>query len=271
MRTRPRAPRHPRARGGTLQEGSRARRVAVLVPGLVVGGVLAGCGQDAGIAEAASTESAAAPAAATSAPAVDLAAGLLPASAFAPGATVLPLTEELLHSSGLPAGGPVAGGLPAGTELDLGGCAELLTRLQAAAAAGVDDVAGQAVLEGSQATVQGLVAGPATADAVATVTGALDDCRTVSGSAPERGAATVTLGDVREPDLGDAAVEVALTVDATAPDGRRVTAPALVALVQDGDRLMALATTALEGGALDERAFADRLAQAHRWQSEALG
>jgi hypothetical protein len=259
----PPAPRHSQARGGTLQEGRRSRRIAVLTAGVVAGGLLAGCGQDAVVDEAAATG----PAAATSAPAVDLSAGLLPASAFAPGATVLPLTEQLLHSAGLPA----AGGTSPGAELDLGGCADLLAQVQAAAAAGVDDVAGQAVLEGAQATVQGLVAGPAAEDAVATVTGALDDCRTASGTVPGRGAATVSVGEVREPGLGDAAVEVVLSVDATAPDGRRVTAPALVALVQDGDRVMALATTTKAGGALDEQAFADRLAEAYRVQAEALG
>ncbi|MGY1822126.1 hypothetical protein [Geodermatophilus sp. SYSU D00079] len=250
-----------------MRGARRSHRIAVLATGLVAGGVLAGCGQGAVVEEAAATGAAAAPAAATADPAVDLSAGLLPASAFAPGATVLPLTEELLHS----AGGPDAGGVPPGTELDLGGCADLLAQVRAAVAAGVDDVAGQAVLEGAQATVQGLVSGPAAQDVVATVTGALDDCRTASGSVPGRGAGTVTVGEVREPQLGDAAVEVALTVDATAPDGRRVTAPALVALVQDGDRVMALATTTREGGALDAQAFADRLAEAHRVQAEALG
>jgi len=34
---------------------------------------------------------------------------------------------------------------------------------------------------------------------------------------------------------------------------------------------MALATTTLTGGAIDEQAFADRLAEAHRVQAEALG
>ncbi|SNX96191.1 hypothetical protein SAMN06893097_103360 [Geodermatophilus sabuli] len=246
--------------------GRRSRRGAVLAAGLLAGGVLAGCGQGGGIQEAAAPDPAVDPAAATSAPAVDLAEGLLPASAFAPGATVLPLTEELLRSSGLP-----AGGVPPGTELDLGDCAALLTQLQAAAAAGVDAAAGQAVLEGAQATVQGLVAGSAAGDAVATVTGALEGCRTASASVPEHGAATVTVGEVRRPDLGDAAVEVAATVDATAPDGRQVTAPVLVAFVQDGDRVMSLATTVLEGGALDEQAFAGRLAEAYRVQDEALG
>ncbi|MGK5112690.1 hypothetical protein [Geodermatophilus sp. CPCC 205506] len=262
MRTDPPAPRHSRARGWPPQEGRRGRRVAVVSAVLVVGGVLAGCGQDAGIQEAASTESAAV----TTAPAADLATGLLPASAFAPGATVIPLTEELLGSRELP-----MGGLPAGLQLDLGGCADLLTSLQAAAAAGVDDAAGQAVLEGAQATVQGLVSGPAAEEAVATVGGALEDCDRASVTVPERGAATVTVGDVSAPDLGDAALRVPVTVEATLPDGRPGTAEALVALVQDGDRVLALATAGLHGAALDEATFDRRLAEAYRVQAEALG
>jgi hypothetical protein len=259
------APRHWRARGGTL----RAGRVAVLATGLLAGGLLAGCGQDAGTAEAAPTGSAVSPAAATTA-ATDLAAGLLPASAFAPGATVLPLTEQLLHSSGLPMGGLAEGGTPAGAEVDLGGCAGLATALQAAAAEGVDDAAGQAVLEGDRVTVQGLVSGVAAEGAVATVAGSLDGCEGASVRVPERGAATLTVSDVREPDLGDAAVEVAATVDASLPDGRQLSVPVLAALVQDGDRVLALATAAPQGGALDEAAFADRLAEAHRVQAAAL-
>ncbi|MFW3169637.1 hypothetical protein [Geodermatophilus sp. CPCC 206100] len=220
--------------------------------------------------DAASAESGVSPAAATSG-ATDLADGLLPASAFAPGATVLPLTEELLHSSGLPMGGLPEGGVPAGAQLDPGGCADLLAALQAAAAEGVDDAAGQAVLEGDRVTVQGLVSGAAAEGAVATVAGSLPGCERASVSVPERGAATLTVGDVREPDLGDAAVEVSATVDATLPDGRQVSVPVLAALVQDGDRVLALATAAPQGVALDEGAFADRLAEAHQVQADALG
>jgi hypothetical protein len=263
MRKDPPAARHSRARVGTLQEGRRARRTALLAAGLAAAGVLTGCGQDTGIQEAAATGSAAAP---TPPSGTDLAAGLLPASAFEPGARLLPLTEELLGAGDLP-----MGGLPPGVELELGGCAPLLAQVQAAAGEGVDDVAAQAALEGSRATVQALVAGPAVEDAVGLVAEALEECREASVTVPEQGAATVTVGAVEEPDLGDAAVQVALTVAATTPDGRQVTVPALVGLVRDGDRLLALGVTDLHGGALGEQAFSDLLEQAYTTQAEALG
>jgi hypothetical protein len=267
----PPAPRHSRARGGTLQGGRRARRATLLATGLVAGAVLTGCAAGADVREAAATgtpspsveASPSVDTAATSAGA-DLAAGLLPAEAFGVGARVLPLSGEQLSRGAL---APV--GSLAGVQVTPEACTAALQALPVQPPA-ADDVAAQVALDGTTATAELLVlAGPA-AELVGRVPELVDRCRQVQVSSPEHGSATVDLAPLDVPDLGDDAVGVAVTAVATEPGGAQVTVPALVGLVRDGDRVLVLVTGDRAGGEPDRAAFTALLEQAHAAQADAL-
>jgi hypothetical protein len=155
MRKDPPAPRHSRARGGTLQEGRRARRTTLLVTGLVAGAVLTGCSADADVREAAATGSpshppSAQPAAATSAGTdTDLAAGLLPAEAFGADARVLPVSGEQL-SRGAPAGM----GTSADVEVTPESCSAALQALPVHQPPAAEDLAAQVAVQGTTYTAE---------------------------------------------------------------------------------------------------------------------
>jgi hypothetical protein len=260
-----------RGRGGTLQEGRRARRATLLATGLVAGAVLTGCAAGADVREAAATgtpspsvEASPSVDTATSAGA-DLAAGLLPAEAFGPGARVLPLSGEQLSRGAL---APV--GSLAGVQVTPEACTAALQALPVQQPPAADDVAAQVALDGTTATAELLVvAGPA-AELVGRVPELVDQCPQVQVSSPEHGSATVDLATFDVPDLGDDAVGVAVTAVATEPGGAQVTVPALVGLVRDGDRVLALATGDRAGGEPDRAAFTALLEQAHAAQADAL-
>jgi hypothetical protein len=267
MRKDPPAPRHSPARGGTLQEGRRGRRTSLLATGLVAGAVLTGCASDAGVQEAAATGTpspSAEAAAATPAPA-DLAAGLLPAEAFGPGARVLPVPGQRLSEHAL------AGmGAPADAAVTPEACTAALQALPVHQPPAAEDLAAQVAVQGTTYTAQLLsVAGPA-AGLVGRVPELVGQCPQVTVSSPGHGSATIDLATFDVPDLGDAAVGVSVAVAATEPGGTGREASGLVGLVQDGDRVLTLATGDREGAEPDRAAFTALLEQAHEVQAAAL-
>ena len=252
---------------GVMTRTPRARRTTLLATGLVAGAVLTGCASDAGVQEAAAT-GAPSPsteaAAATSAPA-DLAAGLLPAEAFGPGARVLPVSGQQLSE------GALAGmGAPADVEVTPETCTSALQALPVQQPPAAEDLAAQVAVQGTTYTAQLLaVAGPA-AGVVARVPELVGQCPQVTVSSPEHGSATIDLATFEVPDLGDAAVGVSVAVAATEPGGARREVSGLVGLVQDGDRVVALATGDREGAEPDRAAFTALLEKAYDVQAEAL-
>jgi hypothetical protein len=267
MRKDPPAPHHSRARGGTLQEGRRARRTTLLATGLLAGAVLTGCSSDADVREAAATgaPSPSAEAAAATSAAPDLAAGLLPAEAFGPGARVVPIGSEKLSQGALAGAGSLAD-----VEITPDTCVAALEALPMTEPPAAEDVAAQLAVQGTAYTAELLaVAGPA-AEVVDRVPELVGQCPQVQVTSPEHGTATVDLATFDVPDLGDGAVGVAVTVVATEPGGAEVTVPALVGLVRDGDRVVALATGDREGAEPDQAAFTDLLEQAFDTQAAAL-
>ncbi len=264
MRKDPPTPRHSPARGGTLQEGRRTRRTALLATGLVAGAVLTGCASGADVREAASTAapSPSAEAAAATSAAPDLAAGLLPVEAFGPGARVLPVSGEQLSRSAL------AGmGSPTGVEVTPGSCTAALQALPVHQPPAAEDLAAQVAVRGTTYTAELLaVAGPA-AELVGRVPELLARCPQATVSSPEHGDATVDLATFDVPDLGDAAVGVSVEVVVTEPGGVQREASGLVGLVRDGDRVVTLATGDREGAQPDRAAFTALLQQAYDTQA----
>jgi hypothetical protein len=250
--------------------GSLSRSAVVLAASLAL--VTACGGGDDGEDQADATPATSSGAAETQAP--DLASGLLPADAFGPDAAVIAMTpEQLQQGAGLAAEG--AENL------------QITPEACAAAVEGVrpgfddfDDVAAQRATSGSSATVEVLVRGGPTADAVDRLAAAAEGCPQAEITAPAFGRATISFESLPTDDLGDGAALLRYTTAVSLPDGTQATIPALVGAVQDGDRLlilMNLETTALSGGQsavgagpVDPAAFADLLAQAYEAQSEAL-
>jgi hypothetical protein len=246
----------------------RTRLVPVLTAGLLSAAVLTGCGSAPALEEAGATGSPAAPAAATEEPA-GLAAGLLPAEAFGEGARVLPLTPELLAGAGLPSGALPSGALPPDVEGLPDDCARVLAGLPHPSGS-TPDAAAQVAMAGAQVTVQALAEGPALAGALDVVRQAVAACGEVAVSAAGYGSGRVTVTSF---DVGIEAADalgLSVALSATADDGRQVDVSGLAALVQDGDRLLALATGDPGGGAVDRAAFLDLVEQAHEVQAAAL-
>jgi hypothetical protein len=261
------APRHSRARGGTLQEGRRSRRATLLATGLVAGAVLTGCSADGDVQEAAATGSAApsVEAAAATSAGPDLATGLLPTEAFGADARVIAVSGEQLSRRAMAGLGSTADVQVAPEE-----CVAALQALPMGQPPAADDVAAQVAIDGTTATAELLaVTGPA-AEFVGRVPELVGQCPQVQVTSPEHGTATIDLATFDVPDLGDAAVGVAVTAVATGPGGAQVTVPALVGLVRDGDRVLALATGDREGAEPDRAAFTALLEQAFDAQ-ESLG
>ncbi|WP_448627887.1 hypothetical protein [Geodermatophilus sp. URMC 64] len=237
---------------------SRTRRAAGLLgAGLVTGAVLTGCGSDeTATAPAAATgpATAAAPAADTATP--DLADGLLPATAFGPDATVIPVPADRLDRAG-----DLAGAL-AFVQVTPDSCATALREALPQVAA-VSEAAAEVARSGDTVTAE-LLARPAGADAVGQFTTLSQACASAQVSAGEHGEGTVTVTPLGLPALagGVPAAAVSVAVEATGPDGQAWSGTALAAVVQDGDRVLALAQAAPSGGAVDPATFTDLLQQA---------
>jgi hypothetical protein len=235
----------------------RSRRAAgLLAAALASGAALSACGAQPATTPAAATR------ALTAAPAADtgggLSAGLLPAEAFGSGATVTPLPADRLRQAGAMAGG-MAGMLPAGT-LTPAGCASALQDVLPLLA-GVDDAAGEVARAGGTVTAELLAVPGSPVDAVARFTAVTQACAGAQVTSPH-GSGTVSIAPLAVPALGDGAAAVALTVSGQGPDGTARTGTALVGLVQDGQRVLAVAQASPQGDPLDPATFSSLLQQA---------
>jgi hypothetical protein len=251
----------------------RPRRTLLLGAALTGAAVLTGCGAQQAGGEAAgdAAQASVAPAAGTAAEpsgaladVADLSAGLLPAEAFGAGG-VAPLTAEELAQQVMAYGGSMAGA-PEGLTVTPEGCAGALEAMQGTQphhedldgfAAQMAKANGTTVL-----TVQALAAGPAVAGAVEQLVAGVTACPEATVAAP-MGSATVVFRDLQAPELGDGAAVVSVTATAGQAGGQPVTAPVLLGLVQDGDRLVTLLSSGPDA-ALDPAAFGALLEQAYQ-------
>jgi hypothetical protein len=244
----------------------RSRRTAgLLVAGLVAGALLTGCGgRQTRTAPAAATHPAtAAPAADTE----DLAAGLLPARAFGDGATTMPVPLDRLGAMAPMGATPLAG-----VDVQPPGCLAAVQAVLPELVA-VHDAAAQVARSGGTVSVEALARPGADADAVGTVRQLTTACSAVDLTAAAHGSAHLTVAAVPVPAeaaLPDRTAVVALTATATGAGGRSWTGTALAGVVQDGDRVLALAQAAPQGGAPDAASFTDLLSRAYRTQADAL-
>jgi hypothetical protein len=224
--------------------------------------LLAGCG---------ATDTAVTPAAATApaAPAADLADGLLPADQFAPGGTVTEVTPaEFAAALG---GDQAHEGDPGRIAVTPAACTDALTAARTALGdpADVDDAVGQYTRSGFGGTAELLATGGPAATVVGTLTDAVAACPTATVDTA-MGQAVITFGAVGAPALGDAAAVVPVSVTVTPGQGPAMTGAALLGVVSDGDRVLALATAGL-GTVPDQAAFESLLAAAQQHAADTLG
>ena len=257
----------------------RPRRTLLLGAALTGAAALTGCGAQG--ASGAATDVAIAPAADTAAApsgalgdVADLSAGLLPADAFG-AATVVPLTAEQLAQQAAMYGGSMAGALD-GLTVTPEGCRTALEALEETQphGEGPDGLEGFAAQlaradGGTPLTAEALAAGPVVAGAVDQVVAGVTACPEVTVSAPALGSVTVAFQTLDTPDLGDDAVMVSVTATVTRAGGQPTTAPVLLGMVQDGDRLVTLLSTGSDA-ALDADAFFALLERAYEHQADAL-
>ena len=255
----------------------RRRPVLAAVAGLLAAPLLAACGggDTEGTASPAAASSAAGSSATSSAagspsagPAsadgTDLAPGLLPAEALGAGAQVTPVTESQLAQ-----GAALVGGSTEGLEVSPPECADVVQGTQPSFDE-YEDVAAPVAVLGTTTTVQALVAGGPAADAVAGFEPPRDGCTSVQVTSAQVGTATVDHADLDVPDLGDGSAGASVTTTVTGPDGRLLSVPALVAVVQGGERALVLVSTDTQGGTPDPAAFTALLEQAFDAQAAAL-
>ena len=262
----------------------RPRATLLLSTALTATAVLAGCGaSDAAGGAGTAPEGSVAPvgssaaASSTGSPAGslrevdDLAAGLLPAEALGAG-TVTPIALDELVTRAQLAAGPLAGRL-AGVTVTPEGCTTALEAMRGAPPR-PEDLEGFAAQAAEGAgttvsTVQVLAAGLVVQDAVQQFQDAVSACPEATVTAPRLGTVTVSLQTLDASAVGDRAAAVGVTATITPADGPPVTAPALVGMVQDGDRLVTLLTGG-PGGAPDADTFLALLERAYEHQAAAL-
>jgi hypothetical protein len=250
-----------------LAATSRPRRtVRLLGAGLVAGALLTGCGGgETPTAPAAATQPAAAPAADSDGG--DLAAGLLPAEAFGDGATAMAVPLDHLRAMAPMAAAPL-GGVDVEPATCLSAVQAVLPQLAA-----VDDAAVQVARAAGTVSVEALAVPSAPVEAVAELQRMATACSGVDVTAERYGSAHVTVAPVALPpdsSLPDRTAVVAITVTATGTDGRSWSGTALAGVVQDGDRVLALAQAAPQGGDVSSASFTDLLQQAYQTQADAL-
>jgi hypothetical protein len=192
-----------------------------------------------------------------------LARGLLPAEAFGDEAHVVPLTREQLEQS---AGLAVD---PASLDITPKSCADVLSATQPPIEE-YEDVAAQSATVGATTTVEVLLEGPRTGEAVRTLVDAVDACPEAQVSSPDLGEATLTFESLDAPEVGDAVAAVRYTTSLT-QGGQEVSVPALVGLVQDGDRVITLLSIATDGSGPDVATFTSLLERAFEVQADELG
>jgi hypothetical protein len=244
-------------------------RPAGLLAGVACVLLLSACSGADDAGEAVGTSSSAAASTSSSAPAEPteegsaLTAGLLPAEAFGEQATVIPLTrEQLRQGAGLAAD-------PEDLDIAPESCAAAVSGTQPQID-DYEDVAAVSATVGSTTTVEVLLQGNATTGSVAQLSDAAASCPEAQISSPELGEATLTFENLDVPELGDGVAAVRYTTTVT-QGGQEVTVPALVGLVEDGDRVITLLTIATDGSSPDATAFTSLLEQAFEVQAEELG
>ena len=249
----------------------RPARTGRVLAGVSCAVLLTACGGGDGDQEEAAGSSTAPASTTTASPAEEsasgqqspLAEGLLPAEAFGEDATVIPLTQQQLEqSAGLAAD-------PESLEISPESCAAAVAGTQPQID-DYDDVAAQSVTVGATTTVEVLLQGAATEGAVDQLAEAAAGCPEARISSPELGEATLRFEAIDAPDLGDGVAAVRYTTTLT-QGGQEVSVPALVGLVQDGDRVITLLTIATDGSSPDAAQFTALLEQAFEVQADALG
>jgi hypothetical protein len=243
-------------------------RPPALVGGLCGLVVLTACSGGDGTSEESAGSSSAATSASSSVPAEPtgtggLAAGLLPAHAFGDQAEVVPLSREQLRQ------GARLAADPADLDVRPESCAEILSATQPPID-DYEDVAAESATVGATTTVEVILEGSGTGKAVSTLAKAVATCPEARISSPELGEATLTFEDLDAPAVGDAVAAVRYTTTLT-QGGQEVSVPALIGLVQDGDRVVTLLTIATDGSSPDATEFTSLLEQAFEVQAEALG
>jgi hypothetical protein len=250
---------------------SARRARGLLAAGLASAGLLTGC-SGGGTADEAATSSASTSAAEKTAE-PDLASGLLPADAFGSAATVVAMTpEQLKQGEGIAAAGKK------GLTITPESCAAAVVGTEPSFEK-FDDVASESATVGSAATVEVLVRGGPTKDAVSRLAEAAARCPKATLTSPQIGSATIAFETLPLDELGSGSALLRYTTDVTLPDGTHLTVPALIGTVQDGNRLLVLMnidTGAAQPGAApaappDPVAFAKLLGQAYQVQADALG
>jgi hypothetical protein len=244
-------------------------RAARWMVALVAGGMLAACNTGGSFADresAASTSSSSSSgssSAPSTSPAGDLAKGLLPAEAFGSQATVVPLTREQLQQG--------AGLAPSAKDLKVSPpeCATAVQGTQPDVTA-FDDIAAQSATTGGAISIEVLLSGGPTSGSLDAMKQAVSRCPSVQISAPQIGTATITFRSVPVDDLGDGAAALQFTTTVTQPDGAKISVPALVGVVRDGDRVVTLLTLAQNGTPPDPAAFTGLLQKAYEVQAQAL-
>jgi hypothetical protein len=239
----------------------------------VAAAVLTACGGNGGSRDAAAASSSSPSSSASESRPAELADGLLQAKSFGPEATVVAVSlEQLRAGTGLAAIGKNLRVTPAS-------CATAVQGTQPDIDA-FDDVAGVTATSGSTVTVEILLRGGPTEGAVAQLAGAVARCPQARITSPQLGTITVDFENLPVPDLGDGAAALRYTTSITKPDESSTTVPALVGLVEDGDRLVVLVSAAVPAGGaaapgdpatVDPAAFADLLEEAYQVQADALG
>ena len=199
----------------------------------------------------------------TSEPESALTEGLLPAEAFGEDARVVELTQEQLEQSAALAADPES------LQITPESCAAAVSSTQPQIE-DYDDVAAQSATVGATTTVEVLLQGEATEGAVDQLADAAAGCHEAEIRSPELGEATLRFEALDAPDLGDGVAVVRYTTTLT-QGGQEVSVPALVGLVQDGDRVITLLTIATDGSSPDAAGFTALLEQAFEVQAEALG
>jgi hypothetical protein len=249
---------------GTATGSSFRRRAAGGCTAVVAAAVLTACAGNGGSHD----EAAVSRASAASETPPELADGLLQATSFGPEATVVALSlEQLRAGTGLAAIGK-------GLRVTPEACATAVQGTQPDLDA-FDDVAGVSATSGSDVTVEILLRGGPTEGAVAQLAGAVKRCPHARVTSPQLGTTTVDFENLPVPDLGDGAAALRYTTSITQPDESSATVPALVGLVQDGDRLVVLVNAAVpaagKSSTVDPSRFADLLKKAYQVQADALG
>lgn len=213
--------------------------------------LLSACGDQPGDAAAPVSEAAAT----GSAPVTtdQLSDALLPAAAFGDDATVVGLSLEQLGAL------PDLAGLPDGATVQPALCGTALTLASTLTGSGDDlpTLVAQGAFTKDVRTLEVLADGPALDGLDLPVDQLLATCSTVTVTAADGTATTVSLSTLDVPDLGDTATGLQVTV--THPGG---TVSALVGVVGEGSRALLLAQTGAAGAAPDQAGFTGLLTRA---------